>query len=1659
MRKKMLISLALVVIMLFNCIAPLMQVQAATTATTSMSFNATLYKGLKAYFQEIGISARYDDASRTIKMETSVLESIEGISLKEKGIEDITGLDYFKNVNSLILSANNLSEESNLAVLNNLPNLKYLDLSSNKITDVSQIQDLIYKLLAIDSTAINLSSQIAHSVVAVPVDTEEETLIYEATLPQILTIAGQANNGIIEKQGILKDEWVEKHIYGYPYIEDYSIPTPVTSEDNSFKIHIGEDVDATYHILEGLVKVVISIKDTSLPSYNNNPSSKNILKDSIFTLYYVVHADYDEAIIFKDKNLYLSVKEQLTEGQLINRELISYPYEVNADNELYYDVCNYTVVDGDARLSINGEELYVIENFVSELEIIKNMNGDILDTIYEFVDVSVPNDNGVITTTRLIKMLRVNEDCRDLYQRYYDEPLVLVIRDSDITNKIPSLILNDQRISDLSGLEGFWGLESELNVSFNYIDTLAVIYELQNNKDYVTTQLQEAFKERLNAMSSSKEKITSAYTTVEAAIKAVEDAIKAINEGIAEYNAATDAEEKNAKKEAINGLIDSIYGGVNESGEEVEGLLDAIEKALNDPQEGLNINISAIYPRLQAMYNTFNKEYRLTTILTPELNYLTEEEYEAYLEKLDNTNSVKELVNSQVSRIATLEDADALSKLEQDLIVRAFGLALSDEQESPISYALQEMVKAYEETQATRSAWKELILKFEEINIYSMAANYCLLERMNGNVATVECFVEEYLLKQMKEYEYEGIDITLLEAIYNKVKNGETSEIYNQSLYNIFDEYLNGYREVSNGYENTNVYFCQGEYTYVSYLDFEVEETTNSGFTYPETVKLNEVLENYYTNSVDNYFFNQLMSLANKFTAHDEISRYVVLPNLKKIDVRNNEIETFGDVTISVINPTEGNEDAEVETIEEEGEEGETTTNVKTANLSSLKNLKEFYAGHNLVSGDIAYDWWSELKTLKALDLSYNFITDISPLQVLEKLRYLDVSDNMLQGEFNLKLKPMKKLKDLNLAGNRYTDISSILNEFEFIANGDFTKYFAREDTLNLDLSRQKHEIIIEEPISYDSSNTIMEVELPPIFSQLEWIDATRTAFGTTSTKGSINATGGVAYVPISEKGDYEAKVTVIAKNGYPEDVTTSIGINSECTIRYSVKEIKVNSVVINEDVTKMEKGTTQTFTATVEGTNVPDTTVFWTVEGATSENTTIDNNGVLTVAADETATQITIVATSNFDDTIMASKTIELFAKAVTSVVINEQAVSLDKGEKATFTVVVTGENLEDDDKAVTWSVEGALSTGTTIDEKGVLTVAADETATTITVKATSNYDNTKNGTSTVTIAPKLVTGVTVAGNTTAKAGDMVTFTATVTGENLNDADKTVKWEVYGATNPYTRINETTGALTIGANETAEKITVAAISNYDNTKVGTLDVNLVVVKSVTIEATSNRLNHGNSMTLTAKVEGSNLTDAEKAVTWTVTGGTDAATAITEAGVLTIGANETAEKVTVTATSVTNPSVSGTKEIKIDIPLPTLGYTVEGGDTIVGVSPSTTATNFKTKLITDNNYTVEVKRNGTAIEDDKNVATGDIVVLKSGDKLVEAFEVVVKGDVNGDGVADSLDSSLIKAHRSRLTNLEGLFLDAADIDNDSEITISDTRLLLYHRARIEGYIL
>lgn len=89
--------------------------------------------------------------------------------------------------------------------------------------------------------------------------------------------------------------------------------------------------------------------------------------------------------------------------------------------------------------------------------------------------------------------------------------------------------------------------------------------------------------------------------------------------------------------------------------------------------------------------------------------------------------------------------------------------------------------------------------------------------------------------------------------------------------------------------------------------------------------------------------------------------------------------------------------------------------------------------------------------------------------------------------------------------------------------------------------------------------------------------------------------------------------------------------------------------------------------------------------------------------------------------------------AIGVTSVDVNPATASVSKGQTAKFSATVTGTGYVPQN--VKWSVTGTSTPTSTISWDGVLTVAANEPNTTLTVTATSLYDGQKSDTATVTV------------------------------------------------------------------------------------------------------------------------------------------------------------------------------------------------------------------------------------------------------------------------------------------------------------------------------------
>lgn len=120
-----------------------------------------------------------------------------------------------------------------------------------------------------------------------------------------------------------------------------------------------------------------------------------------------------------------------------------------------------------------------------------------------------------------------------------------------------------------------------------------------------------------------------------------------------------------------------------------------------------------------------------------------------------------------------------------------------------------------------------------------------------------------------------------------------------------------------------------------------------------------------------------------------------------------------------------------------------------------------------------------------------------------------------------------------------------------------------------------------------------------------------------------------------------------------------------------------VTSVTVSPATASVEKGATKQFAAMVNGENITDHSVTWSVDGAVSEATEIDETGLLTVAEDETAEQLTVVATSVQDPNVSGSAAVtvtepvgelELVSQNATIVGYNGKKLGTAQGPKKLF-------------------------------------------------------------------------------------------------------------------------------------------------------------------------------------------------------------------------------------------------------------------------------------------------------------------------------------------------------------------------------------------------------
>lgn len=207
-------------------------------------------------------------------------------------------------------------------------------------------------------------------------------------------------------------------------------------------------------------------------------------------------------------------------------------------------------------------------------------------------------------------------------------------------------------------------------------------------------------------------------------------------------------------------------------------------------------------------------------------------------------------------------------------------------------------------------------------------------------------------------------------------------------------------------------------------------------------------------------------------------------------------------------------------------------------------------------------------------------------------------------------------------------------------------------------------------------------------------------------------------YVYDEMHGDYWSTFTL---NGNATDLAAAVLVGGarqrsivlvaqDTTIPVTVTGVQVDFA---GGETIVVRDSTYTFKATVSGTGAFDNTVTWSVIGG-SAGTSISSDGVLTVAANEAASTLTIKAVANGDPEKVATKTLEIYSKVTIKQGTNTEDLYKKAGETVHLTAIAApaGYHFKD------WTKTGE---GTFADSTATKT---DFTVSTTNVTIQSNYE-----------------------------------------------------------------------------------------------------------------------------------------------------------------------------------------------------------------------------------------------------------------------------------------------------------------------------------------------
>ena len=245
---------------------------------------------------------------------------------------------------------------------------------------------------------------------------------------------------------------------------------------------------------------------------------------------------------------------------------------------------------------------------------------------------------------------------------------------------------------------------------------------------------------------------------------------------------------------------------------------------------------------------------------------------------------------------------------------------------------------------------------------------------------------------------------------------------------------------------------------------------------------------------------------------------------------------------------------------------------------------------------------------------------------------------------------------------------------------------------------------------------------------------------------------------------DGSGLVTAVAAGTAIIRATTNDGSNLTAECQVTVTPLKATGISIDRTEATLERDATLQLTATVTPDDADDRTVTWS--SADSGIARVDGAGLVTAVSVGTTT---ITATTGDGTGLTASCTVTVTPKVVQSITMDEEALSLERGETTRLTVTVTPQDA--DDAGVTWRSNN--SSVATVDDGGRVTAIEVGTAV---ITATTNDGSGLSAKCTVTVTPKEVDDISINKETLEmEIGDIEQLTVVISPADADD--KTVTW------------------------------------------------------------------------------------------------------------------------------------------------------------------------------------------------------------------------------------------------------------------------------------------